>query len=737
MRYSLFAAAFASLAASSALAASSSPAAAAADPSSGSASALVSPSSIPANTTAVSPHPDHHLSKRTLCILGICLGGNSYDSDVNNCGRAGNRCATSWLNGGGAVCSAGVCGPSFCNSGFDFNWLSGFCQNVQSDPQNCGKCGQTCSVANAASTKCISGQCYAQTCNAGYTVSSGVCTKVVDTTSDVNNCGGLGNKCPSSYSYGSGSVCQNSVCQPSSCNSGYAFDYGSQQCRNLMSDSSNCGALGKVCAFPNGAGTCSSGTCSLKSCNSGYYNINGVCTSLNLQSDPNNCGSVGNKCSYDNGVGTCSSGSCSLTSCNSGYQLQTTAFLGLFWPSTSCVAVDTTSDVNNCGAVGNKCTFSNGQGSCKYGTCQYSSCNNGFQLVNNQCSAMDLTSDINNCGAVGNRCSFPYGTGTCSNSKCTYNSCKSPYALVSGTCNLVDLLSDSNNCGSVGNVCPSSYSNGGKGYCLLGHCQGACNNLFDFDVLLGFCRDVSSDTQNCGKCGQKCQITGAAATTCKSGVCLATACNSGYTLQNGQCITVNLDSDVNNCGQLGKVCQFLPSGATGVCQNRQCVTTGCPSGYALQSGVCVKSTASQRARAKKSKITAPKSLCPSPEEVACPIVGSSSYAQAVAQHFTSGTEFSGVFAGEGGYECLDVTQALDSCGGCASTGEGQDCTKIRGAVSMGCESSKCVVYSCEAGWKPSLAGDKCVRVRSHHGAHNSTAQRHLAHRAIHGHAHSS
>lgn len=696
-----------------------------------------SPVPIPANTSATAPHPEHHLEKRTICILGICLGGSSYDSDVNNCGSRGNKCPTTWLNGGGAMCSAGVCGPSYCNSLHDFNWLTGTCQNVASDPTNCGKCGQVCSVANAASTTCVSGQCYAQTCNTGYTLSSGVCTKTIDTTSDINNCGGLGKKCPSSYSSGTGSVCKNSVCQPLSCNSGYAFDFGSGTCRNLLTDSSNCGSLGNVCAFPFGSGTCSSGVCKLTSCNSGYYNINGVCTSLNLQSDVNNCGSVGNKCAFDNGVASCSGGSCTLTGCQPGYQLQTSAFLGIFFPQTTCQAVDTSSDSNNCGAVGNKCTFTNGQGSCKSGSCQYSSCNSGFQLVNNVCTAMDLTSDVNNCGAVGNRCSFGLGAGVCSSGKCTYTSCKSPYALTGGSCNLVDLLSDPKNCGSVGNVCPSSYSNGGTGYCLLGTCTTSCSHLFDFDSLLGFCRDVSSDTNNCGKCGAKCSLPGAAATTCRSGTCLATVCNAGFTLQNGACTQVNLDSDVNNCGQLGKVCQFLPAGATGVCANRQCQLTGCPSGYVLQSGVCTRSTASQRARAKKSKIAVPKSLCPSPNEVACPIIGSSTYQRAVAQHFTSATEFTGVFAGEGGYECLDITQSLDSCGGCASTGEGQDCTKIRGAVSMGCESSKCVVYSCEAGWKPALSGDRCVRVRSHSSAHNSTAKRHLsarnhAHHLSHG-----
>ncbi|GAA5885962.1 hypothetical protein JCM16303_003043 [Sporobolomyces ruberrimus] len=691
-----------------------------------------SPVPIPANTTAVSPHPEHHLEKRTLCILGLCLGGSSYDSDVNNCGSRYNRCPITWPNGGGAVCSAGVCGPSYCIAGHDFNWLTGQCQNVQSDSQNCGKCGQVCSVANAASTTCVSGQCYAQTCASGYTLSSGTCTKTIDTTSDMNNCGALGKKCPTSFANGSGAVCKNSMCQPLSCLSGYAWDYGSSSCRNLLSDPSNCGSLGNVCAFPFGSGTCSSGTCKLTGCNSGYYNINGVCTSLNLQTDINNCGSIGNKCSYPNGIASCSGGSCSLTGCQSGYQLQTSAFLGIFFPQTSCAQVDTSSDPNNCGSIGNKCSFANGAGSCQSGSCQYSSCSSGFQLVDNTCKSMDLTSDVNNCGFVGNKCYFGLGSGMCSNSKCTYTSCNSPYALQSGSCNLVNLLVDPKNCGSVGNVCPSSYSNGGTGYCLLGKCTTSCSHLFDFDVLLGFCRDVSSDTNNCGKCGQKCSVEGAAATTCKSGSCIATACKSGYTLQNGACTSVDLSSDVNNCGQLGNACQFLPAGATGICSTGKCQLTGCPVGYALISGVCAKSTASQRARAKKSKIVTPKSLCPSANEVACPIVGSSSYQQAVAQHFTSATEFSGVFAGEGGYECLDVTQALDSCGGCASTGEGQDCTKIRGAVSMGCESSKCVVYSCESGWKPALSGDKCVRVRSHSSSHNSTAKRHLAAR---NHAH--
>ena len=48
-------------------------------------------------------------------------------------------------------------------------------------------------------------------------------------------------------------------------------------------------------------------------------------------------------------------------------------------------------------------------------------------------------------------------------------------------------------------------------------------------------------------------------------------------------------------------------------------------------------------------------------------------------------------------ECLDTTQALESCGGCASTGEGRDCTAIPHVGGVGCEAGKCVVFSCKSG----------------------------------------
>ncbi|KAJ7225503.1 protein priA [Mycena pura] len=60
------------------------------------------------------------------------------------------------------------------------------------------------------------------------------------------------------------------------------------------------------------------------------------------------------------------------------------------------------------------------------------------------------------------------------------------------------------------------------------------------------------------------------------------------------------------------------------------------------------------------------------------------------------------------YECLDTAVELESCGGCASLGQGQDCTAIPGAWNVGCEQGHCTIYTCTLGFKRSQDGQSCV-----------------------------
>ncbi|GAA5836066.1 hypothetical protein JCM9279_002183 [Rhodotorula babjevae] len=749
------------------------------------------------SVAATSPAPAKHLEKR-LCLLGLCLGGSSVNlqTDPLNCGTTGNKCATGWPNGSGAQCLSGQCAPASCSSGYTLNTATRSCVNTASDPNNCGSLGNVCSVSNGVAG-CSSGSCTIASCNVGYslsntnylfgllgsyqscaavntasdvnncgaigkvctfangagTCSSGTCATTscnsgfylvggqcvtLNLQTDVNNCGSVGNKCTISNGLGK---CSSGVCSIASCNSGFTLTssgsllglFGSSQsCSaiNTASDINNCGALGRVCSFSNGAGICSSGTCTTTSCNSGWYNVNNQCTALNLQTDVNNCGAVAKVCSYPNGNAQCVSGSCSLASCTDGYTMTTTSSLfGLLGSSTSCSAVDLGSDPLNCGAVGKVCSFDNGAGSCSSGVCKLSSCNNGYyQLTgSNVCTSLNLQSDVANCGAVAKVCPSSLGSPVCSAGSCAYKSCNSGYTLLNGQCSQINLQSDINNCGKIGNACPSTYANGGSSTCNNGVCSTSCKSGYAFDTTYNFCRDVSCDTSNCGSIGNKCAVPGASSQTCSSGVCLATSCSSGMSLVGGSCKSFDFTSDPNNCGALNNVCKFSPSGATGTCSRSKCVITGCPTGYILNAGGCVLS-ASGKARVKKDKITKPKTLCPT-GETACPIVGSSSFEGAVKQ--LSAVETSSMMGGSGGYECIDTTEALDSCGGCASTGEGMDCTKIRGAAGVGCSAGTCVVFSCKTGYRPSLSGDRCVRMRSSHGAagnhtRGGSAQRHIA-----------
>jgi hypothetical protein len=154
------------------------------------------------------------------------------------------------------------------------------CVDIQTDPSNCGHCGNRC----GSGATCTGGACI---CNVGA-VTCG--TQCVDIKSDPNNCNGCGNTCAAGVQCVSG-VCK---CAKLSC---------AGKCTDGQTDNANCGTCGNACT---GGRTCQAGTCV---CGAGLSQCSGG-KCVDFKTDPANCGSCGNAC----GSGTCNGGLCQTCS---------------------------------------------------------------------------------------------------------------------------------------------------------------------------------------------------------------------------------------------------------------------------------------------------------------------------------------------------------------------------------------------------------------------------------------
>lgn len=104
------------------------------------------------------------------CVLGFCDAGYfdcnaslvdgceaATASDVNNCGTCNTVCSN--LPNATEACTAGLCGIGTCDLGYDDcnnNPVDGCEVSVQTDPNNCGSCGLTCSLMTP---NCMAGSC--------------------------------------------------------------------------------------------------------------------------------------------------------------------------------------------------------------------------------------------------------------------------------------------------------------------------------------------------------------------------------------------------------------------------------------------------------------------------------------------------------------------------------------------------------------------------------------------------
>jgi len=203
------------------------------------------------------------------CVGTSCSGScTTTATDPSNCGACGTTCPSGAACSNGTCPAACGAGQTYCNgacasTGSDPN-NCGQCSNVCTKGTICasGQCtaplpnGAACVAASQClSNTCTAGFCVAPACGPLQTLCNGVCESLE---TDPNNCGSCGNVCRTNNDTAS---CQQGICAIQSCNPGFADcnQNPADGCEvNLNNNALNCGVCGNACISGQ---TCNNGAC--------------------------------------------------------------------------------------------------------------------------------------------------------------------------------------------------------------------------------------------------------------------------------------------------------------------------------------------------------------------------------------------------------------------------------------------------------------------------------------------
>ncbi|MFO0624782.1 MAG: hypothetical protein U0325_04135 [Polyangiales bacterium] len=418
--------------------------------------------------------------------FGDCdrMTGNGCETplrnDPANCGACGTRCA---VPNASAVCMNGTCGIGACNPGFaDCNGdpADGCEVDTRTSNDNCGSCGARCAIANGA-PMCAAGTCRIGSCNAGFADCNGRVDDGCETpvNFDPNNCGRCGNSCPTPSS--GSRVCRAGTCAIGSCQTG-TEDCDMNTANGcevpILTDLNNCGACGRRCPTPpNAVPSCVGGACGILRCNAGWADCdgqasNGCETNITL---PGNCGRCGNTCAFANASAVCTNGTCGLGTCASG-------FGNCDGQASNGCETSLSANTANCGACGNVCSGPAGSSvSCVSGACRtacpagQTDCGGVCRATGGSCTSSGTGGCAQTgsvvCAGQGTACNaLPRTSGSCttpSGGVCNTSGdcvCPAGASLCSGVCR--NLQTDAANCGACGRACATNAA------CVSGVCVG-------------------------------------------------------------------------------------------------------------------------------------------------------------------------------------------------------------------------------------------------------------------------
>jgi hypothetical protein len=516
-----------------------------------------------------------------LAAIGQGCTTDAFCFDCADGGATGGKSGTTTSGSGGSGGSGGQA-PSCavdkdCATGL--SCCNNQCVDTKTTVEHCGSCGNFCSDQTNSTSVCTAGQC-AVSCTPGYAdcdllIGNGC---EVDTADDPQNCSACGKVCLFANADPGCSMgaCTIAMCNPSFADCNNKIDDGCEA--NLGTDAENCTMCGKACfTLPNSTAQCLAGDCSLGPCITGFDDCNldpvDGCE-INLLNDVTHCGSCATVCQpLPHTTSACNGGACGVGVCDAGY-----ADCDLSVWSGCETVLDT--DVNNCSMCGKQCALvPHGFPKCEGGACAIGGCDAGYADCNGNPAdgcEVNLANDAANCGACTNACSMvANGKPICSGFACGLGTCNAGYADCFGGavdgCE-TDLTSDVDHCNTCGTVCPQiahgsrscTASACGIASCAMGYDD--CNKL----VADGCERDLNTDVNNCGMCGNVCPTPAGGTAGCAGGMCTLAGCNAGFSNCDGNPVNgceFDTTIDANNCGGCGITC------GSGMCAASKCVCT--------------------------------------------------------------------------------------------------------------------------------------------------------------------